>query len=175
MSYQWNVDLRTLAGGHRTSNKLKPTSPDPQNYAAYWQWIGGQVKPPNETTWYYTQAIAPEELAQPAMVMESSDGWDLRTAPKINWLADPGRGMLTPGISVGPYINNGRVLYNGFRHKAPPNVLYADGHVKADATKVVDALAELGSDFEGASIYTYPDWNDVWGNLEHVVPRLEKE
>ena len=77
-------------------------------------------------------------------------------------------GMIAPSLGRA----RGLALLNGSRHPSSPNVLYADGSVRADVRRRVDP-SELGAcpigTWEGLKTNT---WEDVTalGTLHHIVP-----
>lgn len=185
--YQWNVTLR--GAGMRTvkfSSGRWPAEPwEPQG--DWWRW--------DNTMWidfilnlatpgvYVCQAVSPDEIKQPASVAEAFDGWDHESIPGLNW-ADSGLNgawsweNLVPGWHVGPQSEhcNGWALLNGRRHPSSPNVMYADGHVAADATRDVP-LNEVGglpggASWEGAYVKSWEDFDHTFGTMRHVVPRM---
>ena len=123
-----------------------------------------------------------DEIAKAANVAEAFDGWDPHSIPDLNW-ADPGTHgewsweNIVPGWHVGPQSEhcNGWALLNGARHPESPNVLYADGHVAADATNNVPTgqLSGLpgGASWEASKVKSWYDFDAVFGTMGHIVPR----
>jgi len=185
IGFQWNPHLRapTFPDLHPTgrhSNKLHPE----QGPDWLWQWIEGAVTLPDGTQ-AWTQAINPEELSQASNIAEAWDSWDLESAPNVPWetqyLPAPTTcghdGEWTPGWHAGTAMVLGRVLLNGFRHKGSPNILYADGHVSADANRPidpeVDRVIDHNAAYAGINAYTWSTYSMFFGNLVHIVPNCE--
>ena len=132
---------------------------------------------------YAAQAIRPSEVYNPSRVAEGWDSNDLETTPNIN-VAAPAPTCwdienLAPGWDVGPfnYLTGGIALLNAYRHQGSPVILYADGHVAADATRTINASdlpAAPGSwgSWAGLKCTTWSDWDPRWGTLQHIVPNL---
>ena len=84
---------------------------------------------------------------------------------------------LIPGWHVGPQskYGNGYALLNGARHPESPNILYADGHVSANATKELTA-SDLGNPpascgtFQDCLLNSWDDWDDDFGTMHYIVP-----
>jgi len=143
-----------------------------------WQWATGYMTTPSGT-YYWAQAIGPQELANPAVTADAWDTWDLDSAPNIDWLGGSvpqRRGPLTPGWHIGPLQRRGTMILNGGRHNGPGPILYADGSVRCDATKPVN-LPDLGFDppvdYAGVRAYTWDDWSQDYGTMWHLFPRPE--
>jgi len=166
MAYQWNFTLRCGVPG--TTSLWPPVlQPNPAcDYNDNTWWIGwGIILPGGQADHYGTQAVSPEQVADPQTVAEGWDSWDLpeETAASL------------PGWHVGPNSRsfNGWFLLNAGRHLDGPNILYADGHVASDATRrLTDA------DFPGASGFnavSYGDYHEIFGTLRHILPKMQFE
>jgi prepilin-type processing-associated H-X9-DG protein len=122
------------------------------------------------------QSIRPAEVDRPADIAEAWDSWDVRSLPNMSWgtvLAVPaGLARWTPGWSAQmPTISNSRAAFNGYRHGGPCNILYADGHVSADADEQVVPSVEWAGNtvMAGAKVYTWPRADSLWGHWDRLV------
>jgi prepilin-type processing-associated H-X9-DG protein len=131
---------------------------------------------------YAAQAVSPDEIQGTSRVAQAWDSMDLNTAPNVD-VGQTGSGAWTmenlqPGWHVGPFNRGtrGLALLNGARHLGSPNILYADGHVGRDATRVVTG-ADLEScpngSWTGINVVTWPDSAPNFGTLNHIVPVLD--
>ncbi len=169
VGFQWNPYLRAAHPRGRYPAYLSREDPD------YFrsQWIDHRASLPRRTG--YTQAINPGELEDPASTAEAWDSWDIDSAPmlKSQW----GNKLvsidltLTPGWHAGVYQSGGRGILNGGRHEGSPSILYADGHVEADAEKV--GQFSSGSPLAGLKAITWDEWDTTFGNMHRLIPRRE--
>ncbi|GAG46183.1 unnamed protein product, partial [marine sediment metagenome] len=59
------------------------------------------------------------------------------------------------------------------RHPSSSNILYADGSVRADATRVVtesDLDPCPSGTWEGLNVTSWADWDNTFGTLHHIIP-----
>jgi prepilin-type processing-associated H-X9-DG protein/prepilin-type N-terminal cleavage/methylation domain-containing protein len=168
VGFQWSPYLR---GAHPRGRYPAHLGRDDVDWWQ-WQWIGHQAHLVRRTG--YTQAVHPDEVADLASKAEAWDTWDLDSAPKLA-SAWGNRNMtislrLTPGWHAGIYHSGGKAFLNGGRHEGSPNILYADGHVAADAEKPITGLS---GDYEGLKAVTWDQWDNTFGNMNRLVPRCE--
>ena len=156
------------------------SGPDHPSHESGWgktKYIDYCLYPPggdSSVPFYVTQAARPSELHAPGNIAEGWDSPDIDTAPNANFWSSWEMENLGTGWHVGPFNRNtnGLALLNGSRHPRSPNVLYADGSVRADVRRRVDP-SELGAcpigTWEGLKTNT---WEDVTalGTLHHIVP-----
>ncbi len=143
------------------------------------QWIWWCIVPPDGKT-YGAQAINLDEVDTPGQVAEAWDSNDLDTAPGFDFTGQFRVENLMPGANWGPEMEyaNGMALLNGARHPGSPNILYADGSVRADATRKVKP-SELAGPLAGISGIKVNTWADngatakgmALGTLHHIVPQ----
>lgn len=183
--YQWNPYLRAAypntdcaSGGAGPQQRYpKRVKLDAQWYD-FWQWIGTSVGLADGRSGQ-TQAISPNEIAQPSRVAEAWDTWDMESTPAINWKSKMfSTGALTPGWHGGVVTRGGRAIFNGFRHKGAPSMLYADGHIASGVDmRPVNPAADGWTEpkYEGMQAYTWGEWDSVFGNLSHLLPNAELE
>ena len=172
IGFQWSPYLRAATPLGRHPNRL-----DDEQGVDMWQWIGCRARLPDGSVGW-TQAINPDELSQPSDIAEAWDSWDLDSAPNIPWETEYQNtrgGAVTPGWHAGVATASGRAVLNGYRHKGSPNILYADGHVSADANRPIDPASDglPLPDYEGLHAYTWSNYSMRWGNLDHLVPNCE--
>ena len=184
IGFQWNPHLRAVHPLGRQPNKLTTEYLSAMHPIDMWQWIEAAVTLPNGTE-VWTQAVNPDELSQPSNIAEAWDSWDLDSAPNIAWETEyyPAPqtcghdGEWVPGWHAGTAMVLGRAILNGARHKGSPNILYADGHVAADANRPIDPegdkLVEHNAAYAGIKAYTWNTYNPFFGNLAHIVPNCE--
>jgi len=176
IGYQWSPFLRAgtpfhyLVPGGRDPIKLKVAL---EGDVYLYQWIMPWIY--MNGTGYCAQAVSPSEVANPSMTAEAWDSWDIESTPGIPWATRycPGYGAFTPGWHGSVANRNLHAMFNGSRHKGPPNILYADGSIQSDATRRVDPAAEgLGNEFRGMSAYTYGHGYDgeQFGNMDRLLP-----
>jgi len=148
-------------------------------HSAATYWTDTSYHLPGSSTDWVAQAVRSEEVNSAATVAEAWDSIDLETNPGIdnsNFINSWQYEQLGPGWHCGPYTNNGIAVLNANRHQGSPNILYADGHVRADAdltTLATDSrlpAAPVGS-WAGAKITTWSDFDPTWGNINHIVPQ----
>ena len=145
LAYQWNACLR--AAGHGTGlfpSGQWPTAMWPADYSQdNTLWIDWQIRPVNGQP-HMAQAAHRSQIQNLAQVAEAWDGFDLDSHPNMvysDWNAE----NFVPGRHVGPANqSNGWAVLNAARHEGSPNILYADGSVRADATRPLKP-----SDFSG--------------------------
>ena len=177
IGYQWNFRLRgPCQNGLRWTAKLdtrgEPLTPGGPCLCQNVPW---EIYLPNDPTRYAAQAINPEEVVDPCGCAEAWDSPDFGTLDWLtetrNWRVD----SLMPGFYVGPQMRgtNGLAVLPGSRHIGSPNILYADGHVAADATRKIkpDDLGEcpVGT-WDSINAYTWPEHNHPFGTLHHILP-----
>ena len=184
IGFQWNPHLRAANPLGRQPNKLTTEYISDMHPYDMWQWIEGAVTMPNGIQ-VWTQAINPDELSQASDIAEAWDSWDLDSAPNVAWETEyyPAPqtcghdGEWTPGWHAGTAMVRGRVLLNGARHNGSPNILYADGHVSADANRPIDPegdkIVEHNAAYAGINARTWSNYNMLFGNLSHIVPHCE--
>jgi len=176
--YQWNVTLRAAGPGTQAypSGRWPRACTHPPGGFDNTLWIDYFLYPPG--TWCICQAVHPDELHQPAKTAEAWDSFDFETLPNFSvaqgvWDVE----NLIPGWHVGPQskYGNGYALLNGARHPESPNILYADGHVSANATKELTA-SDLGNPpascgtFQDCLLNSWDDWDDDFGTMHYIVP-----
>lgn len=144
------------------------------------RWIDFLIVLPGGST-YAAQAVRPQEIDDMAHVAEAWDSCDFETAPNVD-RDRPAVQNLLPGWHVGPQSRgtNGWAMLNGARHPVSPNILYAEGSVRADATKELTP-ADLGGPgscpagtWDGIKANSWWDWEgppDGFGTMHHIVPR----
>ncbi|HET6427742.1 MAG TPA: hypothetical protein VFJ30_04990, partial [Phycisphaerae bacterium] len=139
-----------------------------------WQWVGHSVYLPDGRR-AYTQAVHPDELEDTALKAEAWDSWDVKSAPKVDWWNTiPGLGgSITPGWHAGAATVGGKVMFNALRHDGSPNILYADGHVAADATRPITSADGLRPELDGLKAVTYEEWDDTFGTFRRLVPQCK--
>lgn len=197
IGYQWNICLRAQqrdrpylhCGTGRWNTKVEDGNV--HGNTGQWQtdWplnLGGQSDM-NEL--WIAQAVSPDEVKQPSSVAEAWDSWDLQSTPWGNKFTDWSVENMSPGWHVGPFTTgtNGWVALNRYRHAGSPEILYADGHAAADATKELQP-SDLGScpisaGWNGCQINSWGDYDSSprntskgvrqLGTLNHIVPRTE--
>ena len=179
IGYQWNPHLRAANPLGRQPNKLTPDYISAMHPIDMWQWIEADITLADGAVGW-TQAVNPDELSQASNIAEAWDSWDLDSAPNIPWATQYcpqpwSDGMWTPGWHGGVATAAGRAVLNGARHKSSPNILYADGHVSADANRPIDPAADGLTDpeYEGLQAYTWSHYHRTFGNLDHVIPNCE--
>jgi prepilin-type processing-associated H-X9-DG protein/prepilin-type N-terminal cleavage/methylation domain-containing protein len=180
--YQWNVTLRAkgvptslFRSGRWPTAAWHPTS----GWSAWdnTMWIDYFLELADGQA-YIAQAVKPDEVKRPANVAEAWDSCDFQTGPEVSWAStgDWSWENLGPGWHVGPQSENcrGWALLNGARHPGSPNILYADNHVSADATKDVP-LNEVGpppggATWKGAKLKSWENFDGVFGTMINIVP-----
>ena len=172
IGYQWNPFLRAATPVGRYPDRLQE-----EFITTMWQWIVPYLYL-RDGKGYYIQATTSEELFQPSNIAEAWDGWDLDSAPGIPWLTETQRrGALTPGWHAGVVWFSTRAALNAARHDGSPNILYADGHVAADANRRIDPVQDgLGDDpaYVGLRANTWSNYDvKMFGNANHLIPRCE--
>jgi prepilin-type processing-associated H-X9-DG protein len=183
IGYQWNVTLRGpglvslpgIPGGkNRWPNKLWQPSGSWDNT----QWIDWELFLPGGQGPFVAQAISDEEINQPASIAEAWDSWDVGSCGQIdtsNWSVE----NTWPGWHVGPQSagTNGWAILNAGRHRGSPNVLYADGHVSADAGRAI-AVSDLGAcpggSWTGIQAVSWFDYDATYGTMSRILPRRER-
>ncbi len=196
MSYQWNPMMRakTKQSPFRYVLRLHPL--DREREPDMWQWPQpvAFLPPPRDDTTWVSHAISPAELESPVRTAEAWDTWDPECLPNLNADAPGGQrgwwgnttwhgSQFVPGWQAGMTRAGATGLLNGHRHRGSPNILYADGGVRADATKRVDPLSAgfwvpsgaVEADYVGAVANTWPDWNETYGTYHHLVPTTRFE
>lgn len=183
IGYQWNVCLRgpsSGAGGRWPASLTNVMTPDLDDtmWVDYWLDLPGQS--------YYCQAVHPSEIDNPSIVAEAWDSYDLdsvdRNATWANLPVGYSRENAMPGCPVGPQaqMTNGWACLPRDRHKignGSPNILYADGSVRSDATKRL-TLNDVGSGnwpsnktpYEPAFI-SWDDYDAKYGTMHHIIPK----
>jgi len=170
VGYQWSPYLRADYPNGRYPKYLMDHEPN----AWRWQWIGHHANLPIGT--YYTQAVRPDELEDAAIKAEAWDSWDLESAPRIDWWGSKQQmGPLTPGWHAGVASLGGKAMFNANRHEGSPNILYADGHVAADAARPMVPADGLTGELEGTKAVTYEEWDDTFGTFRRLVPQCKFE
>ena len=172
VGYQWSPFLRATTPNGRDPAVLKREDEDD---TWLYQWVMPYVK--LNDVWYCTQATNPDQVENTANTAEAWDSWDIESTPSINWWSQKtSYGAITPGWHGGVAMSNRRAMFNSWRHKGSPNILYADGTVKADATYRVDPVAQgLPAEYSGIWANSWQDFDPVWGNYNHLLPRLAYE
>jgi len=182
IGYQWNVTLRCAEG----ATTVFPSGRYPPGP---WKAGSGGASGWDNTIWidYYTslpdgaylaQAVHPKEIDNPANCAEAWDGIDPESAPRLRFPGNYDIECLVPGWHVGPqsHYTGGRAVLNGSRHPHSPNILYADGSVRADATHKLTP-AELGGlpgafgSWADCRLNTWGDYDATFGTMHHIVPR----
>ncbi len=174
IGYQWNLRLRA----NTPYGRWKPspdTAPDELPNGALTQNVEWRLFLPSSPRAYGAQAIHPQEIANASDCAEAWDSPDFETLDwtnvNRNWAVE----CLMPGMFCGPHTENTRgwALINGARHPGSSNILYADGAVRADATRQVHA-SELGpcpsGTWQGLNVKSWEDWNATFGTVHHVIP-----
>jgi len=182
--YQWNHTLRAAGrpiGGTLPSGRWPTSCWSPTLGWQAWDntgWLGYDLWLVNQNTWYIAQAIKPEEIAKPSHVAEAWDSMDYETMPELTWPNGSwSREGLLPGWHVGPQSQgmNGWAALNGARHPGSPNILYADGHVAADAKKELKrtdvGTMPNGGSWNGMKLNSWDDFIPTWGTMHHIVPQ----
>ena len=179
VGYQFNHYLRSAVPIGRYPNRPGPLAQGEENVSTWcYQWIMGHLNLRNGES-YYIQAVNDEELGQAAQVAQAWDGWDLESLPAVNWMTETqSRGSMTPGWHSGPPSWGTKVIFNAYRHKGCPNILYSDGHVSSDANMVFDPeeeeLVDYDPTYAGLQATTYSHFNEMlWGNVDRVIPMAE--
>jgi len=174
--YQFSSFLRSAVPRGRYPNRPGPLAQGEENVSTYcYQWIMGHITLGNDES-YYIQAVNDEELGQTGQVVMATDTWDIETTPAMDWLTENyNEGFITPGWHSGPPIFNRRGVFNAYRHKGCPNILYADGHVASDANRPLDQVDDdLPDLLAGVQATTFSHYNEMlWGNLDRIIPMAE--
>ncbi len=181
--YQWNVTLRAPAGRTRLfpSGRWPVPCWHPTSGWGDWDntyWTDFTIQLAAGSGYYICQAITPEEIENTASVAEAWDSHDFETLPGFPMPRPQGHWdieNLIPGWHVGPQsaYMKGWAALNGARHPTSPNVLYADGHVRADAKKQLerkDLSNPPGGSFEGCRLNSWDDYINTFGTMHHIVP-----
>ncbi|MFB3893743.1 MAG: Tfp pilus assembly protein FimT/FimU [Phycisphaerae bacterium] len=196
IGYQWNFCLRAqtppppvayavpsgcpcgLVG--RWNVRLEPFYP--HGNSGIYRWMDPEIRLPGDPNPYSAQAIRQDEVDRPMQIAEAWDSFDLETCPGYptsSWVMGWAIENMLPGWHVGPYeyAANGWAVLNGYRHEGSPNVLYADGHVAADADRRLQSsdlgAAQGGGSWTGARVTSWPDYDPKWGSNNHILPRRE--
>ena len=170
IGYQWSPFLRAATPAGRYPNKLQT-----EFITTMWQWVAPYLYL-RDGNGYYIQAVNPEELSQPSNIAEAWDSWDLDSAPAIPWLTvTQSEGPLTPGWHAGVVWFETRAALNAARHKGSPNILYADGHVSADANRPFDVDDDdLSAKYAGLQANSWSHYNEMmFGNADRLIPNRE--
>lgn len=181
--YQWNHCLRAPGppapwiptGRWPASCWVPPPSPDPATDWDNTQWIDFPIVAPGGT--YVSQATHPQDIDEPSACAEAWDGFDPDSTPNVvfgGWDVE----NLAPGWHVGPQCRHtgGWAFLNGGRHPHSPNVLYADGSVRADATRRLapsDVASWPGTrgSLAGMKVNSWGDFDGTFGTMHHIAPR----
>ncbi len=180
IGYQWNFRLRgPCQNGLRWTAKLdtrgEPLTPGGPCLCQNVPW---GIYLPNDSTKYAAQAVNPEEVVTPAKCAEAWDSPDFGTLDWITETRDWRVDSLMPGFYVGPQMlgTNGLAVLPGSRHIGSPNILYADGHVAADATRKIDPndpdhLGEcpVGT-WDSLNAYTWQEHSPTFGTIHYILP-----
>ena len=188
--YAWNFTLRARIPRYHAPDVSQwmegrwPPQLQPMSDAAgpndNTKWIWWVVRLPDGNG-YGTQAINIDEVDDTSQVAEAWDSNDLDTTPNVWRTGAYSVENLLPGCHWGPQTEhaNGWAMLNGGRHPGSPNILYADGSVRADATKPL-AISDLGSCPSGtwramkvnswAERSATLDGTDI-GTLHHIIPQ----
>ena len=180
MGYEWNQFLTSAVpytspwwpgpGVGVNRYPRNPVQTDWSELSAYdlWQWVGRATNLPDGTL-VAQQSVRPAEVERPADVAEAWDSWDLGSTPGVAWASGASAsGSLTPGWASGfPKLGN-YVAFNGYRHRGPCNILYADGHVASDAETDMPADILTGN-LVGAKMYTWSGMDGTWGQLGKIL------
>ena len=138
-------------------------------------------------TAHAAQATHPQGIHDAEHVAQAWDCPDPETAPDVDKNSESVQALL-PGAHWGPHSqgSNGYAVLNGSRHPNSPNVLYANGSVRADATQRLDPAGWTcpAGTWKGLRANSWPDWTDEWidprgklppipaiGTLHHIIPR----
>ena len=186
VGYQWSVNLRAKFPGD--SGYVGGPCPGrfPPKLTSYgaanppwdmWQWNAGRIYLVGKPDPYFAQAVNPDEIQGTMECIEATETWDMESTPGFNYLTTiSAMGQMTPGWFIGLPQSGCRVLFNGYRHKGSPNILYADSHVASDANRDIDPVNDgfTGANYAGmkATTYNYFD-STLWGNVDRLAPRRE--
>jgi len=194
IGYQWNFCLRSALPRNpsvpasscpcgllgRWNSRLEPFYP--HGSEGTYRWMDPEIRLPGDGNPYSAQAVRQEEIDRPMQIAEAWDSFDLETTPGYttpNWIMGWSIENMMPGWHVGPfeYGANGWAVLNAYRHGGSPNILYADGHVSADADHALQA-SELGApqgggSWNGAKVTSWGDFDPRWGSNNHIIPRRE--
>jgi len=176
IGYQWNFRLRGAnPNGLRWTARLdprgEPLTPGGPYLCQNVPWV---IFLPDGSH-YAAQAVVPEEVVKPS---ECAEAWDSADFETLDWISQS-RGWevesLMPGFFVGPQMRgtNGWALLPGSRQPKSPNILSADGSVRADATRKIkeDELGTCPSgDWTGLNVNSWTDFSRTFGTIHHVLP-----
>jgi prepilin-type processing-associated H-X9-DG protein len=189
IGYQWNTALRSAVPNrsyyHCGVGRWNPRVESYQGHATIlWSRTDINLYVPTDSDmldWqngWVCQAVRPDEIRSAGTVAEAWDSHDMATTPGIvkswpTWWTE----NLIPGGHAGPFSRgNAWAALNGLRHSGSPNILYADGHVSADATRPLKP-ADLGScsygSWNDATLTSWPDRDPKFGSLNHIAPVCE--
>ena len=194
--YAWNICLRSASPEHWRSDLNQivpgriPAKLTPWSEARYLDTTAittARLYLPDGTA-HGAQAIHPQEINDTGRVAQLWDSCDPETAPAVDKNSKSVEALL-PGARWGPHSqgSNGYAVLNGSRHPNSPNVLYADGSVRADATQRLKPAASWNcpaGTWKGLRANSWPDWTDEWidprgklppipavGTMHHIIPR----
>ena len=181
VGYAWNIALRAATPSR---SEYAPRWPRDLWADAIWEvndntkWINWPIVLPNSDVCYGTNAVRPQEIDRADQVAEAWDSNDVETTPGVNFAGSWAVELLAPGWHAGPQTigANGWVMLNGSRHPSSPNILYADGSVRADATRQLK-VSDLGvcpsGTWTGLKVNSWPDadYDPTFGTIWHILPR----
>ena len=195
IAFQWNVCLRGPGGANAwiPLGRVYPSAWRVDDYFSSYD--DGWDNTSQTDTWlrlpegiYVAQAVRSSEVENPANCAEAWDSFDPDTI--MDMARPPGDPKLLklgtnylmehwiPGGHWGPATTDasGWAVLNGRRHKGSPNILYADGSVREDATRLLmpsDLPQWQYSGLDRAWLVSWPDKDPFWGSMKHIVPRAE--
>ena len=166
MAYQWSFCLR----GPGSVNAWIPTG----------RWLPGAWKCTGYWGSYTSGWDNTNQTDNPSMCAEAWDSFDPDTIPgvkegTIRYGTDWSMEHWPPGMHFGPATTDasGWVGLNAARHAGSPNILYAEGSVHSDATRMLKPSDLPGWQYGGldrARLCSWPEYYPVWGSMKRIVP-----
>ncbi len=181
VGYQWNFTLRSAGLGRIRWPAQLETTWATRDATLWMDWVIRLA----DGTQGGAQAVSPDEVNKISECAWAWDSWDVGATPNVHhdynkygssvWDTE----NTETGWHIGPQTDgcNGWAILSNARHLAPgsPNILYADGHVDANATREISE-SDLGACPSGSwkdiKATSWPDYRTEqgWGTIWHIVP-----